>query len=123
MSYHNYLVLNEAEILVDIGNHVSKETWLEEVEVFKRLYRFQEGEVDYFDTSEVKFKDVNLRDFMKLLVGYETAIDIANCSSHSLGLVLGMVMKNPRDYEIVGEAEVGKKRFKNFKVLSMSTIE
>lgn len=46
MGWHNYLILKEQKLLVDIGN-VSKETYEDELETFCKFFEDEVFENDY----------------------------------------------------------------------------
>ena len=117
MSWHNYLVLPEQKLLVDLGNHTREEDFLNEVDILKKIYDFKEECGDLVDTNDITLKNISIKSLSKLVEGYDYLIRLAAVESNWIPLAIAKYVEHPEKLEIIGEDKKEAYEKKGYRIL------
>lgn len=119
MSYHNYLKIEKEKMLIDMGNNVDKNVFLENLKNYSKfkeiLWSFDEK---FYLDEKIKGKKISeltLNTVNKLILIYEAIKELSWINSNIFALDLANRHMENGEIETVGEDKLSK--YKGWKII------
>lgn len=118
MSCYFYLVDKEKKFLVGTGNHVNKELFEEDYEVYCKVKHFINDEVgdNIFELDAVKLKDLSVENLSNFIKCKEVVESLSGIQTRWLALDYRWRMED-KDVEIITENELDNLEYKGYKII------